>query len=43
MTDYGSTPSGTLANETGSLIAASKVEGTSVYNGKASPSARSST
>ena len=32
MTDYGSTPSGTLANETGSLIAASKVEGTSVYN-----------
>jgi hypothetical protein len=32
MTDYSSTPSGTLAKETGSLIAASKVEGTSVYN-----------
>ena len=33
MTDYGSTGSGDVArDETGSLIAASKVEGTSVYN-----------
>jgi sporulation protein YlmC with PRC-barrel domain len=33
MTDYSSTHSGTVAkNETSSLIAASKVEGTSVYN-----------
>ena len=35
MTDLSSTRSGTVAaNETGSLIAASKVEGTSVYNRK---------
>lgn len=33
MTDYSTTPSGTIGqSETGSLIAASKVEGTSVYN-----------
>ena len=35
MTDYSSTRSGTVASsETGNLIAASKVEGTSVYNRK---------